>query len=72
MSSPDAGFKPSREDEKKVTEEPGKKGDDSSNDQAKDDNINSTNNVNAVSSTVNVAGIEDNAVVDTKVGRSLI
>ncbi|GJU53981.1 putative ribonuclease H-like domain-containing protein [Tanacetum coccineum] len=60
--------------ETNVTEEPGKKGDDSSNDQEKDDNINNTNhvntasdgnntnNVNAVSSTVNVAGIEVNAV----------
>ncbi|GKC72745.1 putative ribonuclease H-like domain-containing protein [Tanacetum coccineum] len=61
-SSPDAGFKPSREDEKKVTKEPGKEGRDSSHDQAKDDNINNTNNVNAVSSTVNAAGIEDNVV----------
>ncbi|GKF78110.1 hypothetical protein Tco_0230580, partial [Tanacetum coccineum] len=51
-SSPDAGFKPSGDDEKKVTEEPGKEcGDsskeDESNDQEKDDNVNSTNNVNA-------------------------
>ncbi|GKD56478.1 putative ribonuclease H-like domain-containing protein, partial [Tanacetum coccineum] len=61
-SSPDAGFKPLGEDEKKVIEEPGKEGGDSSNDQAKDDNINNTNNVNAVSSTVNAAGIEDNVV----------
>ncbi|GJZ76078.1 putative ribonuclease H-like domain-containing protein, partial [Tanacetum coccineum] len=76
-SSPDAGFKPSGEDEKKVTEEPGKEGGDSINDQEKDDNVNSTNNintasdenntnnVNAVSSTVNVASIEVN-VVDPK------
>ncbi|GKA35492.1 putative ribonuclease H-like domain-containing protein [Tanacetum coccineum] len=61
-SSPDARFKPSGEDEKKVTEEPGKEGGDSSNDQEKDDNINSTNNVNVVSSTVNAAGIEVNNV----------
>ncbi|GKB63260.1 ribonuclease H-like domain-containing protein [Tanacetum coccineum] len=61
-SSPDVGFKPSREDEKKVTKELGKEGGDSSNDQAKDDNINNTNNVNAVSSTVNAASIEDNVV----------
>ncbi|GJS98487.1 putative ribonuclease H-like domain-containing protein [Tanacetum coccineum] len=58
ISSPDVGFKPSREDEKKVTKEPGKEGGDSSNDQAKDDNINNTNNVNAVSSTVNVLALE--------------
>ncbi|GJY87887.1 putative ribonuclease H-like domain-containing protein [Tanacetum coccineum] len=49
-------------DEKKVTEGSGKEGADSSNDQAKDDNINSTNNVNTVSLTVNAAGIEDNVV----------
>ncbi|GJR46328.1 ribonuclease H-like domain-containing protein [Tanacetum coccineum] len=71
-SSPDAGFKPL---EKKVTEEPRKEGGDSSNDQQKeDDNVNNTNsvntacdgnntnNVNAVSSIVNAAGIEVNAV----------
>ncbi|GKF99597.1 hypothetical protein Tco_0301288, partial [Tanacetum coccineum] len=62
-SSPDAGFKPSRDNEKKVTEEPGKEGGDSSNDQEKeDDNVNSTKNVNVVSSTVNAAGIEVNVV----------
>ncbi|GJU90825.1 putative ribonuclease H-like domain-containing protein [Tanacetum coccineum] len=63
MSFPDAGFKPSGDNEKKVTKEPGKEGGDSSNDQEKeDDNVNSTNNVNVVSSTVNVAGIEVNVV----------
>ncbi|GJX44588.1 hypothetical protein Tco_0261264 [Tanacetum coccineum] len=74
-SSPNVGFKPSGEDENKVTKEPGKEGANSSNDQEKDDNINSTdniyttsdgnstNNVKAVSSTVNAAGIEDNDVV---------
>ncbi|GJT16153.1 putative ribonuclease H-like domain-containing protein [Tanacetum coccineum] len=74
-SSPNAGFKPSGDNEKKVTEVPGKEGGDSSNDQEKeDDNVNSTNNVNTasdtnstnnindVSSTVNVVGIEVNAV----------
>ncbi|GKC75612.1 putative ribonuclease H-like domain-containing protein, partial [Tanacetum coccineum] len=63
------------DNEKKVTKEPGKEGGDSSNDQEKeDDNVNNTNNVNtasdgngtnninAVSLTVNVAGIEVNAV----------
>ncbi|GKE18061.1 hypothetical protein Tco_1425638, partial [Tanacetum coccineum] len=63
------------DNEKKVTEEPGKEGGDSRNDQEKeDDNVNSTNNVNTasdgniinnintVSSTVNAAGIEVNAV----------
>ncbi|GKF31737.1 hypothetical protein Tco_0101535 [Tanacetum coccineum] len=53
-SSPDAGFKPSRDDEKKITKEPKKEGDDlskedTSNDQEKDDNVNNTNNVNAAS-----------------------
>ncbi|GKE05491.1 putative ribonuclease H-like domain-containing protein, partial [Tanacetum coccineum] len=73
-SSHDARFKPSGEDEKKVTKEPGKEGGDSSNDQEKDYNVNninnintasdenSTNNVNIVSLTVNAASIEDNAV----------
>ncbi|GKB60338.1 putative ribonuclease H-like domain-containing protein [Tanacetum coccineum] len=37
MSSPNAGFKPSRDNEKKVTKEPGKEGGDSSNDQEKED-----------------------------------
>ncbi|GJU77794.1 hypothetical protein Tco_1274864 [Tanacetum coccineum] len=61
-SSPDAGFKPSRDDEKKVTREPGKEGGDSSkdsecSDQEKEDNVNSTNNVNAASTNeVNVVG----------------
>ncbi|GJY05590.1 putative ribonuclease H-like domain-containing protein, partial [Tanacetum coccineum] len=74
-SSSNTGFKPLGDNEKKVTEEPGKEGGDSSNDQEKeDDNVNSTNNintasdgnstnnVNTVSSTVNTAGIEVNAV----------
>ncbi|GJV58295.1 ribonuclease H-like domain-containing protein [Tanacetum coccineum] len=61
-SSPDVEFRPSRDDEKKVTEEPGKEGGDSSkedesNDQEKDDNVNNTNNVNAASTNeVNVVG----------------
>ncbi|GJY05607.1 hypothetical protein Tco_0371547 [Tanacetum coccineum] len=69
--SPDAGFKPSGDNEKKVTEEPGKEGGDPSN---KNDSVNSTNNINTasdgnitnnvnnVSSTVNTDGIEVNAV----------
>ncbi|GJT10312.1 putative ribonuclease H-like domain-containing protein [Tanacetum coccineum] len=61
-SFPDAGFKPSGDDEKKVTEEPGKEGSDSSedsecSDQEKEDNVNSTNNVNAASTNeVNAVG----------------
>ncbi|GJR01981.1 retrovirus-related pol polyprotein from transposon TNT 1-94 [Tanacetum coccineum] len=74
-SSLDARFKPSRDNEKKVTKEPGKEGGDSSNDQEKeDDNVNytnnvntvcngnNTNNVNAISSTVNAARIKVNVV----------
>ncbi|GKA45967.1 putative ribonuclease H-like domain-containing protein [Tanacetum coccineum] len=70
--SPDAGFKPSSDDEKKVDGDLSKE--DESNDQEKDDNVNNTNNVNtasdgnntnnvnAVSLTVNAASIEVNAV----------
>ncbi|GJU24323.1 hypothetical protein Tco_1162944 [Tanacetum coccineum] len=70
-SSPDAGFKPSGDNEKKDTEEPRKEGGDPSN---KNDSVNSTNNintasdgnntnnVNTVSLTINTAGIEVNAV----------
>ncbi|GJY00189.1 putative ribonuclease H-like domain-containing protein [Tanacetum coccineum] len=62
MSSPDARFKPSGNNEKKVTEEPGKEGGDSSkdsecSDQEKEDNVNSTNTGNAASTNeVNVIG----------------
>ncbi|GKD06022.1 hypothetical protein Tco_1180996 [Tanacetum coccineum] len=61
-SSPDAGFKPSGDDEKKVTEEPGKEGGDPSkederDDQKKDASVNNTNNVNVASTNeVNVVG----------------
>ncbi|GJW48082.1 putative ribonuclease H-like domain-containing protein [Tanacetum coccineum] len=61
-SSSDAGFKPLRDDEKKVTEELGKEGGDSSkdsvcSDQEKEDNVNNTNNVNAASTNeVNAVG----------------
>ncbi|GJU84725.1 putative ribonuclease H-like domain-containing protein [Tanacetum coccineum] len=67
----DAGFKPSGNNEKKVTDEPEKEGGDPCN---KNDSVNntnnintasdgnSTNNVNTVSLTVNTAGIEVNVV----------
>ncbi|GKD58873.1 hypothetical protein Tco_1296382 [Tanacetum coccineum] len=61
-SSPDAGFKPLGDDEKKVTEEPGKEGGDPSkederDDREKDSSVNSTNKVNAASTNeVNVVG----------------
>ncbi|GKF68144.1 retrovirus-related pol polyprotein from transposon TNT 1-94, partial [Tanacetum coccineum] len=70
-SSPDAGLKPSGDNEKKVTEESGNKGGDPSN---KNDSVNNTNNintasdgnntnnVNAASLTVNAAGSEVNSV----------
>ncbi|GJU41087.1 retrovirus-related pol polyprotein from transposon TNT 1-94 [Tanacetum coccineum] len=45
-SSPDAGFKPSREEEKKDAEDPA------------NEDINSTNTINTVSLTINDAGIE--------------
>ncbi|GKB55730.1 putative ribonuclease H-like domain-containing protein [Tanacetum coccineum] len=61
-SSPDVGFKSSRDDEKKVTKESGKEGGDSSKygksyDQEKEDNVNSTNTINAASTNeVNAIG----------------
>ncbi|GKE84937.1 hypothetical protein Tco_1558679 [Tanacetum coccineum] len=55
MSFPDAEFKPSRDDETKVTKEPGKEGGDSSKDS--ECSVNSTNNVNAASTNkVNAVG----------------
>ncbi|GJV70665.1 ribonuclease H-like domain-containing protein [Tanacetum coccineum] len=65
--SPDAGFKPSREEEKEDTEEPGQESGNSSKDDErvhleKDASINSTNSINTVSSSVNAAGIKDNVV----------
>ncbi|GKD68969.1 putative ribonuclease H-like domain-containing protein, partial [Tanacetum coccineum] len=65
--SPDAGFKSSREEEKKDVEDPGNEDGNPSEegksvDQEKDVNVNSTNNINIVSPTINVAGIEDNAI----------
>ncbi|GJW36940.1 putative ribonuclease H-like domain-containing protein [Tanacetum coccineum] len=54
-SSPDAGFKPSGDDEKKVDKDLRK--DNESIDQEKDDNVNSINNVNAASTNeVNAVG----------------
>ncbi|GJS55583.1 hypothetical protein Tco_0628945 [Tanacetum coccineum] len=53
-SSHNDGFKPSSDDGKKVDEDPRK--DSECKDQEKKDNVNSTNNVNTVSSTVNVDG----------------
>ncbi|GKD84631.1 putative ribonuclease H-like domain-containing protein [Tanacetum coccineum] len=65
--SPDAGFKPLREEEKKDAEDPGKDSEISSIEeprinQEKDASVNSTNNINIVSQTVNAVSIEDNVV----------
>nr|GEU34350.1 hypothetical protein [Tanacetum cinerariifolium] len=54
QSSQDDGYKPSSDDEKTVDEDPSKENE--CNDQEKEDNVNPTNNVNTVSSTVNAAG----------------
>ncbi|GJS24871.1 putative ribonuclease H-like domain-containing protein [Tanacetum coccineum] len=63
----DAGFKPSRDDEKNIIVEPRKEGDDSSkedegDDQEQDDNVNSTNNVNAASTNEVNAGSGKNSI----------
>ncbi|GJZ96676.1 ribonuclease H-like domain-containing protein, partial [Tanacetum coccineum] len=74
--SPDAGFKPSGEEEKKDAEDPGNESGNPTEgkesevpnikepriNQVLDTGINSTNNVNVVSSTVNAAGSEVNTV----------
>ncbi|GJV50072.1 putative ribonuclease H-like domain-containing protein [Tanacetum coccineum] len=68
--SPDAGFKPSGEEEKKDVEDPGNKDskvpstEEPRVNQEKDANINSTNNIKNVSPTVNGAGIVDNVVAE--------
>ncbi|GJY03771.1 putative ribonuclease H-like domain-containing protein [Tanacetum coccineum] len=68
--SPDAGFKPSGEEEKKDAEDPGNEDSEVTStkeprvNQEKDANVNSTNNIKTVSPTVNAAGIVDNAVAE--------
>ncbi|GJT20359.1 retrovirus-related pol polyprotein from transposon TNT 1-94 [Tanacetum coccineum] len=85
--SPDAGFKPLGDNEKKVTKEPRKEGGDPSKenekyDQEKDDDVNNTNNVNTASdgnntNIVNVVSSTVNAagievnVVGTKISIEL-
>ncbi|GKB33994.1 putative ribonuclease H-like domain-containing protein, partial [Tanacetum coccineum] len=67
-NSPDAGFKPSGEEEKKDTEDLRNEDSEVSKveeprvHQEKDANVNSTNNISTVSPTVNAAGIEDDAI----------
>ncbi|GKF37551.1 hypothetical protein Tco_0114309, partial [Tanacetum coccineum] len=66
--SPDDGFKPSGEEEKMDTEDPGNEDSEVTStreprvNQEKDANVNSTNNIKTVSPPVNVAGIVDNVV----------
>ncbi|GKC97246.1 retrovirus-related pol polyprotein from transposon TNT 1-94, partial [Tanacetum coccineum] len=66
--SPDAGFKPSGEEEKKDVEDPRNEDseapstEESRVNQEKDANVNITNNINTVSLTDNADGIEDNVV----------
>ncbi|GJT34206.1 ribonuclease H-like domain-containing protein [Tanacetum coccineum] len=65
--SPDAGFKQSGEEEKKDAEDPGKDSEVPSTEeprinQEKDASVNSTNDINTVSPTVNAASIVDNVV----------
>ncbi|GJT97116.1 ribonuclease H-like domain-containing protein [Tanacetum coccineum] len=72
--SPDVGFKPSGEEEKKDAEDPGNEGGNPSEEgerinQEKDASINNTNNINTVSPTINAASIEDNAVDENIVYR---
>ncbi|GJR20385.1 hypothetical protein Tco_0968912 [Tanacetum coccineum] len=65
--SPDAGFKPPGEEEKKDAKDLGNEGGNPSEEgekinQEKDASVNSTNNINTVSPTVNAANIKNNAV----------
>ncbi|GJW75278.1 putative ribonuclease H-like domain-containing protein [Tanacetum coccineum] len=66
--SPNAGFKPSGEEEKKDAKDPENEDSEVPNtkeprvNQEQDENVNSTNNINTISPTVNVADIENNVV----------
>ncbi|GJY01310.1 putative ribonuclease H-like domain-containing protein [Tanacetum coccineum] len=66
--SPDAGFKPSGEEEKKDAKDPGNEDSEVPSteeprvNQEKDASVNNTNTINTVSPTVNTVGIEDNVV----------
>ncbi|GKC37887.1 hypothetical protein Tco_1050271, partial [Tanacetum coccineum] len=67
---PNAGFKPSGEEEKKDVEDPGNEDSEVTStkeprvNQEKDANVNNTNNIKTVSPTVNVAGIVDNVIAE--------
>ncbi|GJS07438.1 retrovirus-related pol polyprotein from transposon TNT 1-94 [Tanacetum coccineum] len=66
--SPDARFKPSGEEEKKDVEHLENEDSEAPNteeprvNQEQDESVNSTNNINIISSTINTASIEDNVV----------
>ncbi|GJZ90767.1 putative ribonuclease H-like domain-containing protein, partial [Tanacetum coccineum] len=69
--SPDAGFKPSREEEKKDAKDlgnedgnPSKEGERVDQERDAIASVNNTNNINTVSLTVNAAGIKDNFVYE--------
>ncbi|GJV91704.1 putative ribonuclease H-like domain-containing protein [Tanacetum coccineum] len=68
--SPDTGFKPLGEEEKKDDEDPGNEDsevpstEESRVNQEKDASVNNTNIINTVSLTVNAAGIKDNVVYE--------
>ncbi|GJZ96848.1 ribonuclease H-like domain-containing protein [Tanacetum coccineum] len=73
--TPDAGFKPSGEEEKKDAKDPENEDSEVPNieeprvNQEQDANVNSTNNINIVSPTVNAADIEYNAAAENIVYR---
>nr|GEV98690.1 hypothetical protein [Tanacetum cinerariifolium] len=73
--SPSDGFKPSRKEEQKDVEDLGNKDSEFPSikeprvNQDKDANVNSTNNINTISPTINAAGLEDNAVDENIVYR---
>ncbi|GKD20734.1 hypothetical protein Tco_1222437, partial [Tanacetum coccineum] len=75
MDSPDAGFKPSGEEKKMDAEHPKNENSEVPNteeprvNQEQDESINSTNNINTVSSTVNTTSLEDNAAHENIVYR---
>ncbi|GJZ31454.1 putative ribonuclease H-like domain-containing protein [Tanacetum coccineum] len=69
-SSHDDGSKPSSDDGKKVDEDQRKESE--CKDQEKEDNVNNTNNLNAVSSTVNAAGTNEVNAVGGKTNIELL
>nr|GEX04201.1 putative reverse transcriptase domain-containing protein [Tanacetum cinerariifolium] len=68
-SSNNDGSKPSSDDGKKVDEDP--RNENECKDQEKEDNVNSTNNFNTVSSTVNIAGTNEVNIVGENISIEL-